>query len=326
MRLILALSVFLLFICTLAPQYLTAQTVQSLQNPSFENGTSFWTNLTDQDIDTQNVYSGQASLHLSEAKDITQEISVAVGRTYTLSGWFYWDTFAGSGWGYDRVSVTDQNKNVLIEESNLHSSYSQASWNSFTVEFTPTTETITVQMGVFGPRSQVSIYFDELTLFQNVGNSTPIASFSTSPTQAQAPALIQFNSGSSDSDGQIVSHLWDFGDGSQSDLSSPTHTYSSPGLYEVTLTVTDNTGSQASKSQFMTVTEPSKPEVPPQCHADVDSNGLVDRADLASVINFVGSTCIVTGPACELDINRNGVVDLGDVAATLYFWNQTCSQ
>ena len=38
------------------------------------------------------------------------------------------------------------------------------------------------------------------------------------------------------------SYLWDFGDGTTSTIQNPTHSYSSPGMYTVTLTVTNNCG------------------------------------------------------------------------------------
>ncbi|HAU35849.1 MAG TPA: collagenase, partial [Lysinibacillus sp.] len=60
---------------------------------------------------------------------------------------------------------------------------------------------------------------------------------------------IQFNSdGSKDTDGEIVSYLWDFGDGATSEAANPTHVYENEGTYKVTLTVKNNKG-QESKGQ-----------------------------------------------------------------------------
>lgn len=39
-----------------------------------------------------------------------------------------------------------------------------------------------------------------------------------------------------------VDYLWDFGDGNYSSMASPVHNYEQPGLYDVTLTVTDSRG------------------------------------------------------------------------------------
>ena len=49
-------------------------------------------------------------------------------------------------------------------------------------------------------------------------------------------------SGSSDSDGTIVSYDWNFGDGNTGTGVSPTHTYAAAGNYTVMLTVTDDAG------------------------------------------------------------------------------------
>ena len=63
---------------------------------------------------------------------------------------------------------------------------------------------------------------------------------------------VQFDaSGSSDSDCNIVSYSWDFDDGTVGTGMSPLHSYTTAGVYVVTLTVTDNDGLQA--TDFATV-------------------------------------------------------------------------
>lgn len=72
---------------------------------------------------------------------------------------------------------------------------------------------------------------------------------------------IDFNgSFSKDNDGNLISYLWDFGDGYTSNEISPTHLYALPGIYEVTLTVQDNSGtSNAKDSDNLTVVINEKP-------------------------------------------------------------------
>jgi len=61
------------------------------------------------------------------------------------------------------------------------------------------------------------------------------------PYSGTVDIAVNFNgSGSTDPDGSIVSYLWTFGDGATSTLPNPTHTYTKPGNYPVTLKVTDN--------------------------------------------------------------------------------------
>ncbi|MFI5150399.1 MAG: PKD domain-containing protein [Bacteroidia bacterium] len=42
--------------------------------------------------------------------------------------------------------------------------------------------------------------------------------------------------------GQVVNYFWSFGDGAVSNIHNPTHHYSHPGVYQVTLRTTDTTG------------------------------------------------------------------------------------
>ena len=85
--------------------------------------------------------------------------------------------------------------------------------------------------------------------------SPPIAAFSASPVSGQVPLLVQFTDVSSISP---TSWQWDFGDATPtSTLQSPAHTYSSPGNYTVTLTVTNAYGtSTIQKIAYITVTPP----------------------------------------------------------------------
>lgn len=65
--------------------------------------------------------------------------------------------------------------------------------------------------------------------------------------------LFSFINLSTISSGTNAVFLWDFGDGFTSDLFEPTHTYLSPGLYDVTLTVTSNLGCTSSATIVLDV-------------------------------------------------------------------------
>lgn len=82
------------------------------------------------------------------------------------------------------------------------------------------------------------------------GNQAPTASF----TSSTSDLIATFTDTSSDSDGSIVSWLWDFGDGNNSSSQNPSNTYASAGDYDVTLTVTDDDGATDSVTQTVTVT------------------------------------------------------------------------
>jgi uncharacterized delta-60 repeat protein len=71
--------------------------------------------------------------------------------------------------------------------------------------------------------------------------------------------IVQFNDTSSDSDGNVVTWLWDFGDGNISNVQNPLYQYKNNGTYLVTLTVTDDDGDSDITSQLILVAPiPSK--------------------------------------------------------------------
>ncbi|MFB3879807.1 MAG: PKD domain-containing protein [Armatimonadota bacterium] len=65
----------------------------------------------------------------------------------------------------------------------------------------------------------------------------PVADFSATPTSGNAPLEVTFNDQSAGA--MITAWAWDFGDGGSSTDQNPTHTYTTPGTYDVSLTVTD---------------------------------------------------------------------------------------
>lgn len=80
-----------------------------------------------------------------------------------------------------------------------------------------------------------------------VTNVPPVAlTTGTTPTSGTTPLTVSFvGSNSYDPDGAIASYVWNFGDGTSSTLSNVTHTYSTAGTYNASLTVTDNSGAQS---------------------------------------------------------------------------------
>ena len=71
----------------------------------------------------------------------------------------------------------------------------------------------------------------------------PTADFTASPTSGAPPLVVQFSDASS---GLPTGWSWDFGDGSSSTARNPSHTYSAPGSYSVSLTATNAAGSTTS--------------------------------------------------------------------------------
>jgi PKD repeat protein len=79
------------------------------------------------------------------------------------------------------------------------------------------------------------------------------AAFTAEPTFGPAPLTTVFTNNSKGHS----SSLWDFGDGHTSTLESPTHTYTSPGSFDVTLIITGPLGTDTiTKIDYITVYEP----------------------------------------------------------------------
>jgi PKD repeat protein len=75
--------------------------------------------------------------------------------------------------------------------------------------------------------------------FIEVKSPAPTADFSADVLRGLAPLTVNFQNLSS---GQIDTSTWSFGDGSSSSTTNPAHTYSNPGVYAVTLTVSNSGG------------------------------------------------------------------------------------
>ncbi|MDD1720024.1 MAG: PKD domain-containing protein [Methanoregulaceae archaeon] len=67
----------------------------------------------------------------------------------------------------------------------------------------------------------------------------PLADFAAGVTSGQIPLEVQFTDRSS---GTPASWLWNFGDGGTSAMRNPSHTYTKPGSYAVSLTATNSLG------------------------------------------------------------------------------------
>jgi PKD repeat protein len=121
------------------------------------------------------------------------------------------------------------NAAVMVDNGVYHTSF----W-AFPMEALPTADARLDALNTF-------LNWCEGTLYAPVK-----AGFTGTPVSGGAPLIVTFNNSSS---GQ-TSNLWSFGDGITSTLPSPTHTYTTPGFYTVTLKVTGPGGAN-------TLTQPS---------------------------------------------------------------------
>lgn len=109
----------------------------------------------------------------------------------------------------------------------------------------------------------------------------PTADFTTGSVCDGSP--VSFTDQSTISIGSITDWLWDFGDNQTSDQQNPTHTYGTANPYNVTLTITTNSGCQADITNPVTVN--------PNPVADFDFNSGCVNAP----INFTDASTIGSG-------------------------------
>lgn len=106
-----------------------------------------------------------------------------------------------------------------------------------------------------GNEQSFSVLLDELSLIEL--SSVPLTNFSANVTNGYVPLSVQFT----DQSGFASSWVWDFGDGETSTEQNPTHIYTEVGVYNVSLTATNNNGdSTLTKTNYITVKE--VPELP----------------------------------------------------------------
>jgi PKD repeat protein len=125
-------------------------------------------------------------------------------------------------------------------------------------DVTSTKQLVGVESGlvVMANNDLTNLYWhadEELT-----GPVAPVGDFAVTPATGPAPLTVHFTDTSS---GSPTEWSWDFGDGSPvSTEQSPTHVYTRPGTYDVTLTVTNAVRARTiTKPAAVTVLRPAQP-------------------------------------------------------------------
>lgn len=106
-------------------------------------------------------------------------------------------------------------------------------------------------------------------------DSPPVARITTDLISGSAPLTVAFDgSTSTDADGPISSHAWQFGDGTTALGPTTSHTYGAPGTYTAVLTVTDNTGQTHSHAVDITVVDPNAGDPPVASFSAAPTTGV----------------------------------------------------
>jgi PKD repeat protein len=141
---------------------------------------------------------------------------------------------------------------------------------------------------------------------------SPTANFAANPTRGVAPLTVTFTN---TSQGDYWENLWHLGDGTTTTLASPTHTYTTPNAYTVTLFVHGLGGSDAiTRSNYLSV-----------CHrSDVACDCKIDVADIQAVAS--GWRCS-DGDGCydaAYDFDGDDTITVVDIMQVAARWGCAC--
>ncbi len=134
-------------------------------------------------------------------------------------------------------------------------------------------------------------------------NQPPVARAQVSKQQANVNESITFDgSTSSDADGQITKYEWNFGDNATSTQAIAAHAYAQAGVYNFTLTVTDDKGATGQASGQVTITGA------PQSRLTVNpTNGTVAAGNAQTITATYNAQGLGEGNYTgQLDIRSNG--------------------
>lgn len=191
-------------------------------------------------------------------------------------------TTSGLGVAFDGSPSTDPDGTVA--------SYS---WN-FGDGSTATGPTTTHQYVLAGS------YVVSLTVTDNKGatNSSSQSVTISAPNVAPSARFTATNTGltvvfdgslSADPDGSITNYAWDYGDGTTGSVMTPSHTYTTGGSYNVSLTVTDNGGASGSVTHPIIVVAPNTAPTAVFTSASSDLVSTLDARASTDPDGFVAS-------------------------------------
>ena len=163
--------------------------------------------------------------------------SVQMGDFY--SGTRYPEAYRGA------LFFSDINQG-WIKYLKLNGNGTLASVNDFLTSASGVTQ---ITAGPQGDLYLMDIYGGKLTRLRYTAPTTIplVASANADTLQGAAPLPVNFSSAGSSGTGTLR-FSWNFGDGATSAESNPAHTFAAPGVYKVTLSVSDDSGDSASSS------------------------------------------------------------------------------
>jgi len=146
-----------------------------------------------------------------------------------------------------------------------------------------------------------SDYIARIPEFEVIGLDPPHPAFTATPLSGFAPMTVQFTNQTT---GEYNTCFWNFGDSGTSNWIHPSHTYTQPGRYTVSLTVSGMNGdNMLTKTAYIVVNK----------RADINSDAHVDSTDFDTFSScYNGPTNLVSGDCLAADFNNDQYVDSAD--------------
>jgi PKD repeat protein len=155
-----------------------------------------------------------------------------------------------------------------------------------------------------------------VTVGNPAGGQAPTVQAAGDPVSGTAPLKVNFSAAGSDPDGDSITYVWAFGDGGQAGGTQVTHTYTQPGTYQATVTVSDVGGKTGTAT--VTVVVSAARQATGEKPAAPQGRSAVRALSVPSLATFrtrglkVAATCEATGKAAVgLWASKNAAKSLG---------------
>ncbi len=235
------------------------------------------------------VEGGKAAHFTGGNTTLRQKLSLGNRFTYTLLSRFKCNDLSGGSWGHVQLRIIkppDWEKAIIEKNSTqLEAKCGDNQWHKLAVSFRPTSPgDYTLEIGTFGDRSKVDLFFSDLKLLERAGqNGPPAVQPQADATTGTVPFTVTFKANENDLDGAVDYYAWNFGDGGEARTASPSHTFYQRGTYPVAVTVWDNEGATGSGNLSIEVKDDASPDLTITA-PKVEQVGEPFRTDESSVI------------------------------------------
>ncbi|HEX6023292.1 MAG TPA: ThuA domain-containing protein, partial [Solirubrobacter sp.] len=154
---------------------------------------------------------------------------------------------------------------LVAETPNIAPTGGWQTWRDVTIDLPDTIPAGTHRLFVVFRHPTATGSLMNLNWFKFIGKGAavtapPEVSVTAEPLSGEAPLNVAFNATATDEENEALTYAWDFGvPGTNDDTSTeedPNYTYTSPGNYTATVTVTDASGGKSSASVEVRVTRP----------------------------------------------------------------------